>query len=54
MNNLFNLLLILMCGISGIQALTADSVEGFTISLVALCLSVIIFSINTFYPLFKK
>lgn len=54
MQNLFNLLLILMCGVSCIEALTAESSEAFVMAGTAMCLSAIMFLINASYPLFKK
>ena len=54
MNKLFNLLLTLMCGVSFIEALMAESSEAFFMAGVAMCLSATVFLINAFYPLFKK
>ena len=54
MNNLFNLLLTIMCGVSCIEAITAESTEAFIMAGTAMCLSSIMFLINASYPLFKK
>ena len=54
MNNLFNLLLTLMCGVSCIEAITAESTEAFVLASTAMCISAICFLINASYPLFKK
>lgn len=54
MNNLFNLLLTLMCGVSCIAAITADNTEQFIFAASAMCLSATCFLINVTHPLFKK
>ena len=50
MKNLFNLLLTLLCGVSCIAAITAESTEAFIFAGTLMCLSAICFLI----PLFNK
>lgn len=54
MKNLFNLLLILMCGISFIIAMMATNTEAFVYATSALFLSAIVFLINAAMPLIKE
>lgn len=49
MKNLFNLLLALLCSISCISAITAESTEAFVISSTMMCFSAIVFIINSKY-----
>lgn len=49
MKNLFNLLLTLLCGISCISAMTAETTEAFILASTMMCFSAIIFIINTKY-----
>jgi hypothetical protein len=49
MKNLFNLLLILLCGISCLSAITAESTEAFVISSTMMCVGAIAFIINSKY-----
>lgn len=49
MKNLFNLLLTILCGISCISALTADTTEAFVIASMMMCFSATVFIINAKY-----
>jgi hypothetical protein len=47
MKNLFNLLLTLLCGVSCISAITAETTEAFVFGSTLMCLSAIAFIINS-------
>ena len=46
MKNLFNLLLTLLCGVSCISAMTAETTEAFILAGTMMCFSAIAFIIN--------
>jgi hypothetical protein len=46
MKNLFNLLLTLLCGVSCISAITAETSEAFILAGTMMCFSAIAFIIN--------
>jgi hypothetical protein len=54
MNNLFNLTLTLLTGVTCLQALTAETEEVFVIASLGMFLSAILFLLNLKHPLFKK
>lgn len=47
MKNLFNLLLVLLCGVSCISAIIAESTEAFILATIMMCFSAIAFIINS-------
>jgi hypothetical protein len=47
MKNLFNLLLTLLCGVSCISAMTAETTEAFILASTMMCFSAIAFIINS-------
>jgi hypothetical protein len=47
MKNLFNLLLVLLCGISCISAITAESSEAFILAGLMMCFSAGMFIVST-------
>ena len=49
MKNLFNLLLAMLCNVSCISAMTAESTEAFVISSTMMCFAAIAFIINAKY-----
>lgn len=54
MNNLFSLLLTLMCGVGCYEAIFASNMDAFVLGSTLMCLSAIVFLIHARYPLFKK
>jgi hypothetical protein len=54
MNNLFNLTLTLLTGVTCIQALTAETTEVFVLASLGMFLSLVMFLVNIKHPLFKK
>lgn len=54
MNNLFNLVLTLLSGITFIQAITAETTEVFILASAGMFLSSVLFLLNINNPLFKK
>lgn len=49
MKNLFNLLLTLLCGVSCLSAITAESTEAFVIASTMMCFAATVFIINSKY-----
>ena len=54
MNNLFNLVLIVLSGVTCIQAITAETTEVFVMASLGMFLCSVLFLLNIYHPLFKK
>jgi hypothetical protein len=54
MNNLFNLILIVLSGVTCILAVTAETTEVFMLASTAMFLCALLFLLNIKHPLFKK